>query len=104
MVAILIGEEIRRKKEEGGEQTPSYNMKTKYGATPLFCTKSSRAVELFLQINDDLHTTTAKGCPLLWRCAAMGIVTEKVASDDKVKTQAGQRWKGTMPLETGEIS
>ena len=72
----------------------------------MFCTKSSEAVELFLQMGDiditDLISKSGKGCPLLWRCASMGIVSEKIASHEKLKAQIGMRWKGTIPLETGE--
>ena len=32
----------------------------------------------------------------------MGIVSERVASDIKLKTQFGQRWDGILPLEIGE--
>ena len=33
----------------------------------------------------------------------MGIVSEKIASNEKLKAQVGIRWKGTIPIETGEI-
>lgn len=33
----------------------------------------------------------------------MGIVSEKIASHEKLIAQVGKRWKGTIPLETGEL-
>lgn len=60
MAAILLAEEIKRKRKEDEGQTTSLKMRTSYGVTPLFCTKSSEAVELFLQMGD-LNLTDVVG-------------------------------------------
>ena len=71
------------------------------GLSPVFLTKSSKIVEEMLKL-DDLQVTRVDGTPLLWHCAMRGCVSERVASDQKLAGQYGQRWWGSLPLEEGE--
>ena len=46
IVALLLEEEkrLRRREEKGGRErgTPSYNLRSNYGNTPMFCAESAR--------------------------------------------------------------
>ena len=85
----------------GSKWTPSYNMQDIYGCSPVFLTSSCRIVEEMVRL-DDLQVTTRDGSPLLWHCAGRGCVTERVASDQRLVGQYGQRHHGRLPLEEGE--
>ena len=76
-------------------------MKSKYGLSPTFINNMTRIMELLLQF-DDLDVTTKNGCTLLWRCAWLGIVSEKVAKDSKLRAQYGLIYGSTLPMEAGE--
>ena len=67
----------------------------------VFLTSSCRIVEEMVRL-DDLQVTTRDGSPLLWHCAGRGCVTERVASDQRLVGQYGQRHHGRLPLEEGE--
>ena len=82
-------------------EIPSYNMKSKYGLCPTFINTLVRIMELLLQF-DDLDVSTKNGCTLLWRCAWLGIVSEKVAKDFKLRGQYGLIYGSTLPMEAGE--
>ena len=110
---FLLEEErkIKAEREEGGEvpdafrdtPTPSYNMPDDVnGSSPAFWTESSKIMEMMLQF-DDLEVVKRKdGQPLLWRFARNGIVTEKIAMDERLRGQVAEEWYGTLPLEKGE--
>ena len=102
---FLIKEEKKRvgEKEEGQPwigNTPSYNMRDKWGAIPLFMTSSLKIVKELISF-EDLEVTSWNGMPLLWHCAHFGCVTERVASNQKLSEQYAQRWFGRLPLEEG---
>ena len=91
------------KERRGGQQdTPSYNTWDRWGRSPIFFTRSRKIVEEMLTL-DDLVVTTRGGKPLLWHCASKGFVSERVANDQKLVEQYGQRSKGRLPLEQGEF-
>ena len=66
-----------------------------------FTTKSSEIVELLLR-QDELVVVDGKGCPLLWHCVQNGILTERVALDERLRYQYGQQYEGKFPLEIGK--
>ena len=82
-------------------EVQSYNMKTKYDLTPVFINNSVRIMELLLQF-DDLKVWNENGCPLLWRCAWLGIVSQEVAKDSKLREQYGTKYWSTLPVEAGD--
>ena len=92
--------------EEGrGRETPSYNIRDKTGRSPAYWTYSSTIVEMLLQL-EDLWVMQGDGKPLLWECAVSGIVSDKVAQDEKLKGQFVERYQKsqpTLPLEAGSI-
>ena len=90
-----------RKRRRGQQDTPSYNMRDINGYSPVFWTSSLTILEEMLKL-DDLYVTDGIGRPLLWHCAERGYVSERVASDQKLAGQYGQRWRGSLPLEEGE--
>ena len=52
---------------------------------------------------DDLEVVRGDdGQPLLWTCARRGIVTEKIAMDERLRGQVAKVYSGTLPLELGE--
>ena len=82
--------------------TPSYNMLDEEGISPAFWTYSSKIMEMMLQF-DDLEVVRRKtGETLLWRCAYMGIMTENIAMDERLRGQVAEVYGGTLPLEKGE--
>ena len=109
-IALFLIEEERERaretktepeREEESQPSPSYNMRAINGLNPVFRTSSERIVQEMLHF-EDLQVTTEDGLPLLWHCAYLGCVTETIALDVKLKSQHGQRWEGTLPLEIGE--
>ena len=82
--------------------TPSYNMPDEDGYSPAFWTYSSKIMEMMLQFDDLEVLSRNTGQPLLWRCAYVGIVTEKIAMDERLKGQVAEVWNDTLPLEEGE--
>ena len=111
LALFLINKERERvgRDRQGGRRVgargkiPSYNMEDWNGRRPAFNTSSTRIVEEFLTL-DDLEVTDGDGKPLLWWCAARGLVSDRVATDVRLKSQYKQRWYGTLPLEKGERS
>ena len=51
---------------------------------------------------NDLEVRRNDGEPLLWRCAEVGVVTDAIASDDRLAGQYGEIWNGRLPLEKGD--
>ena len=110
IVEFLIEKEKSRMKTQipGGygatneecDQTPSYNMRSSADRTPIFYTLSTKIVEMVLSHFDDLEVTGEYGMPLLWKCADWGGVSTRVAQDYRLLGQYGQRWEGSLPLET----
>ena len=52
--------------------------------------------------NSSCHCPKVKsedGTPLLWHCARVGLVNEKIANDTRLRGQIGLGWKATLPLE-----
>ena len=97
IVEYLIDQEI----EMGAklEGTPSYNMRDANGDTPVFQDNTStRMVESYLKL-DDLEVTNEKGKPLLWFCAKAGRISERIACDQRLRSQLGERWEGSLPIE-----
>ena len=101
---------IKAEREEGGEMpdafrdtpTPSYNMPDVNGLSPAFWTESSKIVEMMLQFDDLEVVRRNNGEPILWRCAWKGIVSEKIAMDERLRGQVAEVYDGTLPLELGE--
>lgn len=96
---FLLENEKKMNRAEG--DIPSYNMKNIYGLSPVFINDSTRIMELLLKFGD-LDVSSQNGCPLLWRCAWLGIVSEEVAKDLKLRGQYGLKYWSTLPLEAGE--
>ena len=109
---FLLEEEkkIKAEREEGGGMpdafrdtpTPSYNMLDEKGASPAFWTSSSKIMEMMLQFDDLEVVRRNESQPLLWECARRGIVTEKIAMDERLRGQVAEVYLGTLPLEQGE--
>ena len=110
IVGFLIEQEKERRKielargygatNEEGDQTPSYNVRSSADRTPICYALSTKIVEMLLDNFDDLEVTGEYGMPLLWRFADQIRVSERVAQDDRLLAQYGQRWDGSLPLET----
>ena len=83
---------------DAGVEGHDYNAETPAGRSPIFYTYSSGIVEELLKF-DDLEVRAKDGLPLLIWCAERGIVTERIASDRKLRGQLGERWDGSLPLE-----
>ena len=102
LLDFLIDEEKKReiKKESPLHEveTPSYNIKDKYGRCPAFLTFSSSVVESLLQFQD-LAVIDGHGKSLLWHCAERGMVTKIILNDVRIKTQMGRRHLSTLPIE-----
>ena len=79
---------------------PSYNIKSSAEKSPVFYASSTKIVEMMLDHLDDLEVTGEYGMPLLWKCADWGGVSKRVAQDNRLIGQYGQRWDGSLPLET----
>ena len=116
VVKFLLEEEEKTKKEQvGGRTIPSYNVEDSEGHTPLFYTRSSTIVELLLKYDDlevsllnhpalsryfsSFSTSVSNHLTLLWHCANKGIVTETIASDERLRDQYGLRYEDKLPLE-----
>ena len=106
---FLFEEEKKRTKaEQEGKrgsspaESPSYNMQDKDGLSPAFHTFSSRIMEMLLDFDDLQVIKERDGQPLLWVCAERGIVTGKVAKDERMRRQMGLIHDGTLCLEKGE--
>ena len=108
---FLIEEEKKRNKDEqdkgtrrgsSAAETPSYNMQDEDGLTPAFHTFSSRIMEMLFDFDDLQVIKERDGQPLLWVCAERGIVTVKVAKDERLRRQLGQIHDGTLSLKKGE--
>ena len=82
-------------------EIPCYNIKSSAEKSPAFYALSRRIVEMLLESFADLDVTAEYGMPLLWKCAHWGGVSERVARHERLAEQYGQRWSGTLPLETG---
>ena len=107
----LIEEEKKRNKDEQDKgtrrgssavETPSYNMQDEDGLSPAFHTFSSGIMEMLLDFDDLEVVKERDGQPLLWVCAERGMVTEKVASHERLRGQLGMMHDGTLSLEKGE--
>ena len=106
---FLIEEEKKRTKAEQEDkrgssvgETPSYNMQDEDGLSPAFHTFSSGIMEMLLEFDDLEVVKERDGQPLLWVCAERGIVTVKVAKDERLRRQLGQIHDGTLSLKKGE--
>ena len=94
-------EEKKRVKKDG--EIASYNMVEAIGWTPVSWATSSSIVEMLLKF-DDLEVK-ARDRTLLWHCAWRGILTEKIMTNVKIRSQLGQRTQdGRLPLEEGMFS
>ena len=100
---FLIEEDKKIREQEGGQegQIPLYNLKDRRGRSTLFFAKSSTIVELLLKY-DDIEVSRENGYSLLWHCADKGILTETIATDERLRCQYGQKYAGKLPLEQGE--
>ena len=101
ILTLLLETDKRLSGEE--ERTPTldaspYNKRDKYGDTPVFYAKSSAIVLQMLEL-DELLVTGNHGKPLLWWCEFRGILTEAIASHQKLREQLGVRWDGKLPIE-----
>ena len=84
------------------ENTPSYNRQDKDGDEPVFWTVSARIVEMLLSFAD-LSTVSGNGQqPLLWSCSKAGIVSGRIASDERLKEQLLWSYRDTLPLAKGK--
>ena len=107
---FLLEEEKRHRRKQALNQVnfgelPSYNMMTSLGEMPTFVgyKKPASLMELFLEF-EDLHVTNeASGETIMWHCANRGIVSEKIAQDDRVRAQLGKRVHGKLPIEEGDL-
>ena len=50
----------------------------------------------------DLSTVSGNGQPLLWSCSRAGIVSGRIASDEKLKEQLLWSYRDTLPLAKGK--
>ena len=106
---FLFEEEKKRTKAEQEDkrgssvgETPSYNMQDEDGLSPAFHTFSSGIMEMLLDFEDLEVVKERDGQPLLWVCAERGMVTEKVARDERLRGQLGMMHDGTLSVEKGE--
>ena len=106
---FLIEQEKRRieavPKEGRGRETPSYNMQDNTGRSPAFWTYSSTIVEMLLPL-EGFWVIQGNGKPLLYECAISGMVSDKIAQDEKLTGQYVVRYPESqprLPLEAGSI-
>jgi hypothetical protein len=82
----------------------AYNIKntdTSYSSTPLFCTQTSDAVEMFLRAGlENLELVRTDGMPLIHYCIHKDILTDTIIV--YLYDQVNLWWNQSYPIECGE--
>jgi ankyrin repeat protein len=88
--------------EEGKKQNVNIvSIKDKFGNAPLFCSKSSEAVQLFLSSGlEGLELENNNGEPLLHFCVRKDILTDSIWSS--LESQWELVWRVKTPMDMGE--